>query len=320
MKQSEKFPQEANMGSQNQPGSIPPGEMVDVGGFRLHAITCGQGSPTVIFEPAMGGFALQYAHIQSALAPFARVLTYERAGQAWSDPSPNPRTPANLAGELATLLAKLDLQPPYILAGHSFGGLLTRAYAGLHPAEVCGMVLIDAVHIDEYAPFPDLDKMIRQMALTARLLKFLGRLGLGKQLAKLSLGPAARTLSVEDLDNYVAATSRPAHYATMLAEYRQHRCYFGAQSEIPRNLGDIPLCVITAGKSVSGPGKIGGLTSEQMNALHQQLQQDLLHLSTRAEQVVIQDASHTSLLTQPEHIAQVVDAIHRMIATANTGA
>jgi pimeloyl-ACP methyl ester carboxylesterase len=293
--------------------------MVDAGGFRLHALVCGQGSPTVILEPALGGFSLQYAHIQSAVAAFTRVVAYDRAGQGWSDASPNPRTPVHLAGELETLLGRLDLQPPYVLVGHSFGGLLSRVYAGFYPQKVAGMVLVDATHVDEYAPFPDVDKMVAQAAAGVRLLKIAARLGLGRQVAKLSLGSMARELPREDLDAFLAVTSRPRHHETMLAEFSQHRCYFGPQSQVPRALGDLPLIVVSAGNSVSGQAKIGGLTGDQVNALHQKLQKDLVQLSTRGEQVMLPGATHLSLLIQPDYVAQVVGAIRRVVEKVRAG-
>ena len=114
------------MGSQDKQKFAPPGQMVDIGGFGLHAIVGGQGTPAVLLEPGLGGFALQYAHIQPAVAAFTRVLAYDRAGQGWSDVSPNPRTPANLAGELKVLLGKLDFQPPYVLVGRRHSGRFFR--------------------------------------------------------------------------------------------------------------------------------------------------------------------------------------------------
>lgn len=126
------------MSPQNQ--VTPPGERVDIGGFRLHALLRGQGTPAVILEPGLGGFAQQFGQVQSGVAAFTQVLAYDRAGQGWSDASPSPRTPASLAAELRALLDRLDLRPPYVLAGHSFGGLLVRIYAGLYPQEVAGVV------------------------------------------------------------------------------------------------------------------------------------------------------------------------------------
>jgi len=301
------------MGSQNKHKLAPPGQMVDIGGFRLHALVRGQGTPTVLLEPALGGFALQYAQIQSAVSAFTRVMSYDRAGQGWSDCSPKPRTPVNLAGELKALLGKLDLQPPYVLVGHSFGGLLTRIYAGFHPEEVAGVILVDSTHVNEYDSFGDVDKNVSQMAMGVRLLKFGSRLGLGKQLTKMSLGSAVKSFSKEDLNTFITVASQPKHHETMLAEFSQHRFYFGPQSEVPRTLGDTPLIVVTAGNSVSGQGKIGGMTGEQVNEQHQRLQKDLIQLSSQGEQLIIPGATHFSIFTQPEYAAQVVDAIRRVV-------
>src|SRR5512140_2105457 len=126
----------------------PPGEMVDVGGFRLHAVVRGQGSPAIILETGLGGCTPQYAAIQPALSAFTRVVAYDRAGQAWSDPGPQPRTPEKLVGELRCLLDRLEIGPPYILVGHSFGGLLSLIHAGLHPADTVGVVLIDSSDVE----------------------------------------------------------------------------------------------------------------------------------------------------------------------------
>jgi pimeloyl-ACP methyl ester carboxylesterase len=296
---------------------LPPGQMIDIGICQLHAIVRGQDTPTVILEPALSGFSCQYFHIQPGVAEFTRVMAYDRVGQGWSERSPNLRTPDNLAGELKALLVKLDIQPPYVLFGQSFGGLLTRIYAGLHPEEVAGVVLVDSTHEDEYRPFPYIDKQINQMAMGVRAVKLASWIGLDKQLTKMSLGNAAKAFSKEDLNTFTTMASQVKHYETALAEFSQHRCYFGSQTQVPHSLGGIPLIVVTAGNSVSGSRKIAGsITGDQMNVLHQQWQKDLVRLSTQGEQIIIPDATHFSIIFQPEHAVQVVNAIRVVVERA----
>lgn len=307
------------MTSSQQPKLVPPGRLVAIGEVRLHALLRGQGSPVVVLEPALGGFALQYKHIQEKVSVFTRVLAYDRAGQGWSDPSPNPRTPANLAIELRALLGSLNLQPPYVLVGHSLGGLLTRCYAGFYPDEVAGVILVDSSHEHQHGNSPDLDKNLNQASKGVRLQKFINRLGLGKQLTKLSLGEAAKLLPSEDLDTFISVASQPKHQEAMLAEFSQHRCYFGLETQVPRTLGDIPLIVITAGKSVSGQRKVGGVSGDEVNTRHQRLQKQLVTLSSRSEQIVIPEATHLSILTHPDHVGQVVAAIQRVVEGVRGG-
>ncbi len=301
------------MSSQDKFGLTPPGELVDIGGRCLHAIVRGEGKPVVVLESGLGGCALQFGPLQSALCAVTRVAAYDRAGQAWSDPAKSARTPANIARELQVLLGKLGLQPPYIWAGHSFGGLMALMYAGFYPQDTAGVVLLDSSDVDQYATFPSMDKVVSQMATGVRLLKFLSRLGLGKQLSKLSLGSALNSLPKADLDAFLSAIDRPAHQDTMLAEFAQHRYYFGATSEVPHSLGDTPLLIITAGSSVSGKRKFGGMTADELNAKHQGWQNDLASRSSLSEHIVVPGASHLSLLLQPEHVTQAVTAMGRLV-------
>jgi len=301
---------------QDTSGFAPPGQMVDIGGFNLHAVVRGEGTPTVLFEPGLGGFSLQYSRILPGVSAFTRVMAYDRAGQAWSDPSPNPRTPVFMAGELRTLLDRLGLQPPYVLVGHSFGGLLARVYNGYHPEEVAGMVLVDATSVNEFEIFPDPDLIIRQNAQGARLMKIASWFGLARPLARLSMGSLSKVLPPEDFDTFVTVFSLPKHHEAALAEAEQYRSYLGPQSEVPVTLGDLPLVVVTAGNSISGRGKVGGVTARQINEHHQEMQKDLARLSSRGEQIVIPGASHLSILAQPEYAAQVVEAIRRVVEAA----
>ena len=121
-----------------------PGKMVDLGGHRLHVNCVGRGSPTVVVENGLGDFSFDWVLVQARVARFARICTYDRAGYAWSDPGPKPRTFAQLNLELRDALKKLGETGPFVLVGHSFGGPVVRNFAVTYPRDVAGMVLVDA--------------------------------------------------------------------------------------------------------------------------------------------------------------------------------
>lgn len=125
----------------------PPGRLVDVGGWRLHLNCAGEARssrPTVILEAGAGDFSVDWSLVQPGVARFARVCSYDRAGSGWSDLGPRPRTMHQIVYELHTLLEKAGEPPPYVLVGHSRGGWLVRLYQIMYPADVAGMVLVEA--------------------------------------------------------------------------------------------------------------------------------------------------------------------------------
>jgi pimeloyl-ACP methyl ester carboxylesterase len=124
----------------------PTGELVELGGHRLHVRCAGKGSPLVIVECGLGDFSFDWVLVQSRVAGFTRICTYDRGGYAWSDPGPRPRTFAQLNLELHDALGKLCEHGPLVLVGHSFGGPVARNFAARYPREVAGMVLVDSVH------------------------------------------------------------------------------------------------------------------------------------------------------------------------------
>jgi pimeloyl-ACP methyl ester carboxylesterase len=293
----------------------PPGRRIDVGGYNLHAHAMGAGQPTVVLEPALGSFALQWMHIQSAVAEFTRVVAYDRAGQGWSDPSPHPRTPRQLVEELHTLLARLQEPPPYILAAHSFGGLVIRKYAELYRDEVAGMVLVDSSHVEQYSDIPNFGKLRRQMSVALRVLTLLSRLGLGGVIAHRSLSRMRPHVSPEVWQQLITLSRRAQHHQTVLAEVGEFDRYFGDASEISSTLGDIPLRVVTAGNSLLEQRPIAGLTAQQLNAAHQARQKQLSQLSSRGEHVIVPKATHLSIMFNQEHASAVVEAIRNLVSS-----
>lgn len=123
---------------------LPPGELIDVGGYRLHLCVKGEAKPTIVLEHSLGG--VEGYFLLDKLAQVARVCIYDRAGYGWSDRSPHPRTSQQMVKELDILLTKAGIEPPYIFIGDSFGSYNVRLYAHLFPQKVAGIVFTDALH------------------------------------------------------------------------------------------------------------------------------------------------------------------------------
>jgi hypothetical protein len=122
----------------------PPGQLIDVGGHRLHLYCTGSGSPAVVLEPGHGASSSDFGWIAPAVARDTTVCVYDRAGRGWSDAADGPQDGAHIAADLHTLLARAHVPGPYVLAGHSFGGLYVQSFAAQFPDQVAGMVLLDS--------------------------------------------------------------------------------------------------------------------------------------------------------------------------------
>ena len=273
----------------------PPGQLVDVGGYRLHIFCIGAGSPTVVIDAGLGDWSTTWSSwVQPEVARTTRVCTYDRAGMGWSDPGPLPRTAEHFAQELHTLLRNAQVPGPYVLVGHSLGGLPVRVFAHAYPAEVAGVVLIESMHPRQaessaaatppQAPAP---------ASTLSILTLPARLGVMRLLA----GPLDLRggLSPETADAYAAAWVRPRSLQTQLDESRGMGASL-AQARAVTSLGAHPLIVLSRGQNQKPDW--------------QAMQADLLHLSSRSEHLIADRSGHLVQLDQP---AAAVDAIVRMV-------
>jgi pimeloyl-ACP methyl ester carboxylesterase len=126
----------------------PPGRMRDLGGYRLHALQQGRRGPAVVFIAGAGDGSMHWSLVQPEVARFARTVSFDRAGFAWSAAGPTPRTLLQEAYELRQLLERLRVQPPFVLVGHSLGGPVARIFAREYLNEVAGVVLVDATDAD----------------------------------------------------------------------------------------------------------------------------------------------------------------------------
>lgn len=287
----------------------PPGKLIDVGGHRLHLFCQGEGNPTVILESGLSATVAMWTRIQTELAKTTQVCAYDRAGIGWSESSSNAPDANYIAQQLQTLLHNANLPGPFIVVGHSMGGLFARAYSGTFPAQVAGLVLVDAVH-------PDQGKGLSEETQTQQQ-QFMQFLQWTPTLARLGILRVASWFNTiaEDLPNQSQAAHQALlittkHLQATLAEANQWE-KTTAQVRQKRNLGDIPLLVISAGTDEFG-------FSAQRIKNWQTLQRDLTALSDNSRYKLIPQATHHSLLTHPEHAAMTVAAIRRLIMQIRT--
>jgi pimeloyl-ACP methyl ester carboxylesterase len=156
----------------------PPGKLIDLGTHRLHLLDVGRpganGGPTIVLEAGLMSTVLSWNEIRAELAKSYRVVSYDRAGLGWSDAGPNPRTIDRLVDELHVLLQRAAIPPPYVLVGHSFGGLTMPLFAARYPHETIGIVLVDPVAPAEWNPPSEQDR--RRVDIGSRVCRRAGLL------------------------------------------------------------------------------------------------------------------------------------------------
>lgn len=156
----------------------PPGRMVDLGTHRLHVLEKGSGPYTVLLEAGLMSTVLSWSGLQEELSKSHRVVSYDRAGLGWSDLGPMPRTADRIVEELHLMLERAGIPAPYVLVGHSFGGLTMPLFATRYPQETLGVVLVDGVAPAEWNPPSEHDrKLTRVGAKVCRRAAILSRLG-----------------------------------------------------------------------------------------------------------------------------------------------
>ena len=270
----------------------PPGTLVPVRGGNIHLNCSGRGEPTVIMDAGLGSFSLEWAAVQPEVARVTRACSFDRPGMGWSEAATLPRDSQRIVSELHELLAAAGLKPPYVLVGHSFGGLNARLFASEYLPEVAGLVLVESAHEDQIRRLPRAPawKSAMRRAVLASSALGLPRLLYSRMAASVpgSGSEIQRALTCTTRSLRTVANEMDAFEAS-LDEVRSRR----------RSLGDLPLVVISR-MDTDGP------TSLAWSAM----QRDTLNLSTNAVHVIARHSGHYVPVEEPE---VVIDAIERLL-------
>jgi pimeloyl-ACP methyl ester carboxylesterase len=218
---------------------MAPGQLVDVGGHRLHLHCAGSGTPAVVLESGLGETGAYWGWISTALAPDTRVCAYDRAGRGWSDPASAEQDGIAVATDLHTLLDRAHVPGPFVFVGHSSGAGYVRIFAGRYPEQVAGMVLLDAQPTEAFEDLPAYPAFYSAFRRISALLPSLARLGVGR------LVPSDRALSQPARDIHHLHHASPRLYRSLRDEFAELPTLL-AQAGSFRNLGDRPLVVVTA--------------------------------------------------------------------------
>jgi len=292
----------------------PPGRMVSAGGTRLYVRVRGEGSPVVVIEPGLGSPGAEWWHIQDELAKTTTVVTYDRAGYGWSRKGRFPRTSSQIVSELAEVLENASLKGPYVLVGHSQGGLYLQLFGRLHPDRVAGAVFLDPVSSDDQRFRAELKPQVYRASgidklKTINSLNTLRQLGLMRvfrsRLSKQLLAHYG-TLSPSTREILWQHFTLPKAHAAMLNEYEQNAT--PANSTAVRAAGTfppVPLKVIyhSPRKMVQEMMQFGLLQREdadEVELIWEQLVRAYLRLSPKSEWIVAQDCGHYIHLERPE--------------------
>ncbi|MCC7008923.1 MAG: alpha/beta hydrolase [Acidobacteria bacterium] len=296
-----------------------PGRLVDVGGFRLHVATEGTRGPAVVFDAALGGSSISWTFVQPSVSRFARTAAYDRAGFGWSDAGPLPRTAGRSADELHTALRVAGVPPPYVLVGHSYGGLVMRIFAARYRRDVAGVVLVDPAHPEDWAdPAPKEQARIDKGVLLCRYGVAAARFRLSHLVAILvglgAMRPAralADTLARGGLGGEIDYILSP--FWKLPAEVRRPLHRFWARRRFFEALGSQIGSIATSARealeaSASGYGDLPLITLSAADPSPYRVnQQDALaRLSSQGAHLIAKRSGHWIPLDEPEWIVAVI--------------
>ena len=295
-----------------------PGGLIDVGGHRLHLHCQGVDGPPVVFDAALGASSLSWTYVLPEVAAFARACAFDRAGFGWSDAGPLPRTTGRIVEELRALLASAAVPPPYILVGHSFGGLTARLFLQRFPQDVAGLVLLDPAYPEDWvSPSAAHAALVRRGVQLCRYARHAARLRITHVVAALAqagaLGSArlaafiASRGALQRVDEEVMAPAAklPSDVRAIAQRFWREAKFFealGSQIEsigesaatvpVDQEFGDVPM-VVVSGETNSDAGQLAR-------------QERLAARSSRGRHVIARRSGHWIPLDRPDVVVAAV--------------
>lgn len=280
-----------------------PGQLINVGGHRLHLHCTGSGSPTVVLQPGGGEMSSNMGWIAPRVARETRVCVYDRAGRGWSDPADTTQDATQIATDLRTLLRRGDVPGPYVLAGHSFGGLYVLTFAARYPEQVAGMVLVDttAPAAEPVTATRDAVGSYDLLGRVSILISTSARIGLTRLYSPLEFGE----LPPQPRAEVRASIATGSNLRSTVDEYMQANASAREAASLT-DFGDKPLVVMTAG--------IG--SDATLVAKHE----ELATLSTNSVLRVIDGAKHATLIADEQDSAATTQAILDAVSSVRNAA
>jgi len=311
--------------------SYPPlGRLIDVGGRSLHMVEGGVegGGPAVIFESGISATSLSWTRVRTEVEGFARACSYDRAGLGWSDLASSPRTFSAILDDLRALLRAAGISPPYILVGHSFGGLIVRAFAARHPDDVAGLVLVDPLSPSEWVnAAPGQLRLLRLGVKLSRRGAWLANIGVVRGgLALLMAGGRRVPQGIAK----VTSGQGESVISRLVSEVRKMPPetwpMVGSQWCLPKSflalagyLESLPRSCEEA-SSFRKPGTIPVIVISGANSTPEQLEEreQMAHRSPRGRHIIARKSGHWIQLDEPELVAEAIRDLVGSLGRAST--
>ncbi|PCI61924.1 MAG: hypothetical protein COB37_07740 [Kordiimonadales bacterium] len=291
-----------------------PGVLVSVGSHKLHIHCTGTASdlPTVIIESGAGTQSTAYYWLQKNLAETTKVCSYDRAGLGWSEESNLARDSETIANQLHTLLDNAKIKRPFVFAGHSIAGIHMRVYVEKYPNDVAGIAFLDASHPDQVETLGMGEDNVEAMEAGVSVLKVLMNLGLTRLYNPLTAGLPLEQFPEEVANQFLSKSHDPEILSAAMAEMADmNRAMDQARST--GTFGSMPIVVITAAQPVGEGVLPDGLDPIAFGDSWKKLQRDIATLSTDSKHVLIETATHMSLVTDKRNADEAAGYVREIL-------